>query len=133
MTREATLRVYRGDRNGGEMVDYQVPVSPGMVILDAIRSIYGVDFGDMSLSEAVAFYDNRSCVLERGYLGHGWDSVLEVMRLFPALTHVVAIQPGATPLLWSCGAFEGEPLDLPVSYENQTYIVYDVTAENAAR
>jgi len=39
MSREATLRVYRGDRNGGEMIDYRVPVSPGMVVLDAIRSI----------------------------------------------------------------------------------------------
>src|SRR5258708_8792213 len=36
---EATLRVFRGDANGGQTVDYGVPVAPGMVVLDALHYI----------------------------------------------------------------------------------------------
>ena len=39
--REAVLRVYRGDRDGGKEVEYRVPVEPGMVVLDAIHWIQG--------------------------------------------------------------------------------------------
>jgi len=38
---EATLRVFRGDSNGGQTVDYRVPVAPGMVVLDALHYIQG--------------------------------------------------------------------------------------------
>jgi succinate dehydrogenase / fumarate reductase iron-sulfur subunit len=41
VAREVTLRVFRGDRNGGKEVEYQVPVEPGMVVLDAIHWIQG--------------------------------------------------------------------------------------------
>src|SRR5579871_3113315 len=34
-----TLRVFRGDINGGEMVSYEVEKVPGMVVLDAIHQI----------------------------------------------------------------------------------------------
>ena len=34
---DATLRVFRGDREGGQAVDYQVPMTEGMVVLDAIH------------------------------------------------------------------------------------------------
>jgi len=38
-TREAIVRVFRGDANGGQEVEYKVPVEPGMVVLDAIHWI----------------------------------------------------------------------------------------------
>jgi succinate dehydrogenase / fumarate reductase iron-sulfur subunit len=38
---DATLRVFRGDHDSGEPVDYQVPVAPGMVVLDALHYIQG--------------------------------------------------------------------------------------------
>ena len=38
---ETVLRVFRGDANGGATVDYQVPVAPGMVVLDALHYIQG--------------------------------------------------------------------------------------------
>ncbi len=34
-----TLRVYRGNSSGGQMVSYEVPKAPGMVVLDAIHYI----------------------------------------------------------------------------------------------
>lgn len=37
--REASLRVYRGDKSGGAFKDYKVPVEDGMVVLDAVHYI----------------------------------------------------------------------------------------------
>src|ERR1700719_3413368 len=39
--KEAILRVFRGDSNGGQTVDYRVPIAPGMVVLDALHYIQG--------------------------------------------------------------------------------------------
>ena len=36
---EATFRVWRGDAQGGRLVDYTTRVTPGMVVLDAIHQI----------------------------------------------------------------------------------------------
>jgi len=38
---QAILRVFRGGPEGGEAVDYSVPVAPGMVVLDALHYIQG--------------------------------------------------------------------------------------------
>ena len=36
---DAILHVFRGDADGGEPVEYRVPVAPGMVVLDALHYI----------------------------------------------------------------------------------------------
>ena len=46
---EATLRVYRGDKDGGEHVDYKVPVAPGMVVLDALHYVQGHQAPDLAV------------------------------------------------------------------------------------
>jgi succinate dehydrogenase / fumarate reductase iron-sulfur subunit len=46
---EATLRVFRGDARGGEAVDYRVPVTPGMVVLDAVHHIQGHQAPDLAV------------------------------------------------------------------------------------
>jgi succinate dehydrogenase / fumarate reductase iron-sulfur subunit len=38
---EATLNVFRGDANGGQAVEYKVPIAPGMVVLDALHYVQG--------------------------------------------------------------------------------------------
>jgi succinate dehydrogenase / fumarate reductase iron-sulfur subunit len=38
---EATLRVFRGGPEGGASADFQVPIAPGMVVLDALHYIQG--------------------------------------------------------------------------------------------
>ena len=47
--KEATLRVFRGDKEGGEHVDYQVPIAPGMVVLDAVHYIQGHQAPDLAV------------------------------------------------------------------------------------
>ena len=46
---EATLKVFRGDNNGGEHVEYKVPIAPGMVVLDAIHYIQAHQAGDLAV------------------------------------------------------------------------------------
>jgi succinate dehydrogenase / fumarate reductase iron-sulfur subunit len=46
---DATLRVFRGDTNGGAHVDYQVPIAPGMVVLDAVHYIQGHHAPDLAV------------------------------------------------------------------------------------
>jgi len=46
---EAILRVFRGGPEGGKLVDYHVPVAPGMVVLDALLSIQGHQAGDLAV------------------------------------------------------------------------------------
>jgi succinate dehydrogenase / fumarate reductase, iron-sulfur subunit len=38
---EAVLKVFRGGPEGGEAVEYRVPVAPGMVVLDALHYVQG--------------------------------------------------------------------------------------------
>ncbi len=46
---EAVLRVFRGGSDGGKPVDYQVPVAPGMVVLDALHSIQNHQSPDLAV------------------------------------------------------------------------------------
>ena len=47
--RQATLRVFRGDAQGGQEVEYKVPVEPGMVVLDAVHWIQGHQAPDLAV------------------------------------------------------------------------------------
>jgi succinate dehydrogenase / fumarate reductase, iron-sulfur subunit len=46
---EAVLSVYRGDKTSGQVVDYKVPVAPGMVVLDALHYIQGHQSPDLAV------------------------------------------------------------------------------------
>ncbi|HZN36403.1 MAG TPA: succinate dehydrogenase/fumarate reductase iron-sulfur subunit [Pirellulaceae bacterium] len=46
---QATLRIYRGDSQQGEMVDYTVPIAPGMVVLDAIHEVQARHASDLAV------------------------------------------------------------------------------------
>jgi len=46
---EALLRVFRGNKDGGQSVDYKVPLAPGMVVLDALHSIQAHQSPDLAV------------------------------------------------------------------------------------
>ena len=46
---QAILRVFRSGPDGGKPVDYQVPVAPGMVVLDALHSIQNHQSPDLAV------------------------------------------------------------------------------------
>jgi len=49
MSDEAILKIYRGDDQSGEMVDYRIPVAPGMVVLDAIHAVQATQAPDLAV------------------------------------------------------------------------------------
>ena len=46
---DVTLRVFRGDKDGGKPVDYKLELTPGMVVLDAIHSIQAHQAPDLAV------------------------------------------------------------------------------------
>jgi succinate dehydrogenase iron-sulfur subunit len=46
---EVTMRIFRGDGESGKHVDYQVPLSPGMVVLDAVHSVQAHQAPDLAV------------------------------------------------------------------------------------
>src|SRR5216110_2730964 len=49
MADTATLRIFRGNSQGGELVDYAVPLAPGMVVLDAIHEVQAHQAPDLAV------------------------------------------------------------------------------------
>ena len=46
---DATFKVFRGDSSKGELVEYQVPIAPGMVVLDALHYIQAHHAPDLAV------------------------------------------------------------------------------------
>src|SRR6202161_2294735 len=45
---KATFKIWRGDSNGGKLVDYTTEVSEGMVVLDAVNHIQATQANDLA-------------------------------------------------------------------------------------
>ena len=43
MSKKATFSIWRGDKNGGKLVDMTTEVSDGMVVLDAVHTYMGAE------------------------------------------------------------------------------------------
>ena len=48
MSTEATLRIQRGDKDNHQMVEYKIPLNPGMVVLDAVHAIQATEAPDLA-------------------------------------------------------------------------------------
>src|SRR3981189_300417 len=46
---DITFKVFRGNRDDGALVDYKVPIAPGMVVLDALHYIQAHDAPDLAV------------------------------------------------------------------------------------
>jgi succinate dehydrogenase / fumarate reductase, iron-sulfur subunit len=46
---EATLKIFRGNNEGGAHVEYKVPIAPGMVVLDAVHYVQGHQAPDLAV------------------------------------------------------------------------------------
>ncbi len=49
MTYDLTLRIWRGDAEGGELTDYVVPVEEGEVVLDAVHHVQELHASDLAV------------------------------------------------------------------------------------
>ena len=87
---DAILRVFRGDINGGQPVDYKVPLAPGMVVLDALHSIQAHQSPDLAVRWNCKAGKCGSCSAEI----NGMPKLMCMTRLNTlALDKPVTIQP----------------------------------------
>jgi succinate dehydrogenase / fumarate reductase iron-sulfur subunit len=97
----ATFRVWRGDRQGGKLVDYTTSVSPGMVVLDAIHQIQAEQANDLavrwnckagkcgSCSAEVNGSPKLMCMTRLSELPLDQPVSVEPMRAFPPIKDLV--------------------------------------------
>ena len=99
--REAVLRVYRGDKDGGQEVEYSVPVETGMVVLDAIHWIQGHKAPDLavrwnckaakcgSCSAEVNGKPSLMCKTRMDHFPEGQPITVRPMKTFPIIKDLV--------------------------------------------
>jgi succinate dehydrogenase / fumarate reductase iron-sulfur subunit len=97
----ATFRIWRGDRQGGALVDYITSVSPGMVVLDAIHQIQAEQANDLavrwnckagkcgSCSAEVNGSPKLMCMTRLSELSLDKPVTVEPMRAFPPVKDLV--------------------------------------------
>jgi succinate dehydrogenase / fumarate reductase iron-sulfur subunit len=97
----ATFRVWRGDRQGGKLVDYTTSISPGMVVLDAIHQIQAEQANDLavrwnckagkcgSCSAEVNGSPKLMCMTRLSELPLDKPVSVEPMRAFPPIKDLV--------------------------------------------
>jgi succinate dehydrogenase / fumarate reductase, iron-sulfur subunit len=109
----ATFRVWRGDAQGGKLVDYTTSVTPGMVVLDAIHQIQAEQANDLavrwnckagkcgSCSAEVNGMPKLMCMTRLSELPLDQPVSVEPMRAFPPLKDLV------TDVSWNFGVKRG--------------------------
>ena len=98
---DAILNVFRGDKNGGDAVDYKVPIAPGMVVLDALHYIQGFLAPDLavrwnckagkcgSCSAEVNGRPRLTCKTRMDALPAGEPITVRPMKTFPLIKDLV--------------------------------------------
>jgi succinate dehydrogenase / fumarate reductase, iron-sulfur subunit len=109
----ATFRIWRGDAQGGKLVDYTTSVTPGMVVLDAIHQIQAEQANDLavrwnckagkcgSCSAEVNGMPKLMCMTRLSELPMEKPVSVEPMRAFPPLKDLV------TDVSWNFGVKRG--------------------------
>jgi len=99
---ERTLRIWRGDADGGDFVEYTTPVGEGMVVLDAIHRVQADQANDMAVRWNCKAGKCGSCSVEINgkpklacmtrLSDYGDDEVLTVqpMKAFPVVKDLVS-------------------------------------------
>jgi succinate dehydrogenase / fumarate reductase iron-sulfur subunit len=104
-----TFRIWRGDRNGGELRDYQTTASEGMVVLDAVHQIQAESAVDLaarwnckagkcgSCSAEINGMPRLMCMTQIADLPAGEPITIEPMKAFPLIRDLV------TDVSWNYG------------------------------
>jgi succinate dehydrogenase / fumarate reductase iron-sulfur subunit len=94
---ERTFRIWRGDADGGEFVEYKVDVDEGMVVLDVLHRIQTHQAGDMAIRWNCKAGKCGSCGMEIN--GKPKLSCMTRMNIYGA-DEVIEVQPVKTfPLI----------------------------------
>ena len=102
MPTSATFRIWRGDAQGGQFLDYPTTVSEGMVVLDAVHQIQAEQANDLavrwnckagkcgSCSAEVNGNPRLMCMTRLNQLDLTKPVTVEPMRAFPPMRDLVA-------------------------------------------
>ncbi len=100
-TGTVTMRVYRGEQGKGEYVEYTVPKSPGLVVLDVVHRIQSDQAGDLacrwnckagkcgSCSAEVNGVPRLMCMTRLEDLPQGQDIQVAPLKAFPHVKDLV--------------------------------------------
>ncbi len=98
---ERTFRVWRGDKNGGQFVEYKIKTDPGMVVLDAIHRIQAEHATDMacrwnckagkcgSCSMEINGKPRLSCMTRLNTFEPGTTITVQPIKTFPVIKDLV--------------------------------------------
>ncbi|HMD33092.1 MAG TPA: succinate dehydrogenase/fumarate reductase iron-sulfur subunit [Candidatus Acidoferrales bacterium] len=98
---DATLRIFRGDGQGGATAEYRVPVGPGMVVLDALHYVQAHQAPDLavrwnckagkcgSCSAEVNGRPRLTCKTRMDSLPAGEPITIVPMKSFPVIKDLV--------------------------------------------
>ncbi len=129
---ETLMRVFRGDAQGGELVDYRVPVEEGMVVLDVIHYIQAKEAGDMSVrwnckagkcgscSAEVNGKPKLMCMTRMSDYPPGEPITVEPMKAFPLVRDLV------TDVSWNYEVNKSIPPFKPAEDTEWKMFQYDV-------
>jgi succinate dehydrogenase / fumarate reductase iron-sulfur subunit len=97
----ATFRIWRGDKSGGAFVDYQNPVTEGMVVLDAVHQVQAEQANDLacrwnckagkcgSCSAEINGKPRLMCMTRMDTLPLDQPITVEPMKAFPLIRDLV--------------------------------------------
>jgi succinate dehydrogenase / fumarate reductase, iron-sulfur subunit len=118
-TQNTKIRVYRGDPTGGNLVDYQVGVEEGMVVLDVVHKIQAEQAHDLSCrwnckagkcgscSAEVNGKPKLMCMTRMDTFQPGETITIEPVRTFPLVKDLV------TDVSWNFGVNKKIPAFKP--------------------
>ncbi len=101
MADKATLKIYRGDKDGGDFKTYDVETYPGMVVLDAVHDVQATQAPDLavrwnckagrcgSCSAEVNGKPRLMCMTRMSHFPAGEPIVVTPMRAFPIIKDLV--------------------------------------------
>jgi succinate dehydrogenase / fumarate reductase, iron-sulfur subunit len=101
MSKKATFSIWRGDKNGGKLVDMTTEVTDGMVVLDAVHQIQSESCNDLSVrwnckagkcgscSAEINGMPKLMCMTRLNSLDLDKPVTIEPMRSFPPIKDLV--------------------------------------------
>ncbi|MBI2339212.1 MAG: succinate dehydrogenase/fumarate reductase iron-sulfur subunit [Deltaproteobacteria bacterium] len=95
------FNIWRGDKSGGDFVEYRTEITPGMVVLDAIHQIQAESAGDLacrwnckagkcgSCSMEINGKPKLSCMTRMNIFGSDETITVQPLKTFPVIKDLV--------------------------------------------
>src|SRR6267378_4955220 len=101
MNKQVTFRIWRGDTNGGKLVDYTTEITEGLVVLDVVHKIQATQANDLacrwnckagkcgSCSAEINGMPKLMCMTRLSDINLDMPVIVEPMHAFPVIRDLV--------------------------------------------